>query len=186
MSLRRTTSYHFLALVSMGGRFLVPSVLTREEGKMDTGGPYLNAALLCEKVLQEKDGVLSVIRVIDRVTVMAVSSGVPAPDSLPPSIVSFSMVVILKSGLYKGTMPIKLSINSPSGTLVGESSVDVFFEGDDRGINLISPSQFQVREDGLYWVDVACGPQLLTRVPLRVIYQRMNQGSLKWPPDPQS
>jgi hypothetical protein len=33
---------------------------------MDAGGPYLNAALLCEKVLQERDGVLSIIRIIDR------------------------------------------------------------------------------------------------------------------------
>ena len=31
-------------------------------------GPYLSAALLCEKVLEEKDGVKSAIRIIDRVT----------------------------------------------------------------------------------------------------------------------
>lgn len=29
-------------------------------------GPYLQAALLCERVMEEKDGVLSVIRIIDR------------------------------------------------------------------------------------------------------------------------
>ena len=31
-------------------------------------GPYLNAAFLCEKILEEKSGVLSAIRIIDRVT----------------------------------------------------------------------------------------------------------------------
>jgi hypothetical protein len=28
----------------------------------DNAGPYLNAALLCEKILQEKDEVISIIR----------------------------------------------------------------------------------------------------------------------------
>ena len=31
-------------------------------------GPYLAAAFLCEKVLQEKDEAVSIIRIIDRVT----------------------------------------------------------------------------------------------------------------------
>lgn len=30
------------------------------------GGPYLKAALLCEKVLQEQDGVVTLVRIIDR------------------------------------------------------------------------------------------------------------------------
>ncbi len=34
----------------------------------ENSGPYLIAALLCEKVLQEKDGIISVIRMIDRIT----------------------------------------------------------------------------------------------------------------------
>lgn len=151
---------------------------------METGGPYLNAALLCEKVLQERDGVLSIIRVVDRFTIMAISAGVSAPESLPPGIVNFHVVVVLKSGLFKGTAPIKLIFHSPSGQTIGETTTDVFFEGDDRGINLVSPQQMQVTEDGLYWIDVLCAGELFTRIPLRVIYQRVNQGSLKWPPPP--
>ena len=37
----------------------------------DLGGPYLHAAHFCEKLLTEKDGVLSAIRIIDRITVTA-------------------------------------------------------------------------------------------------------------------
>ena len=29
-------------------------------------GPYLIAALICQKVLEEKDGVLSAVRIVDR------------------------------------------------------------------------------------------------------------------------
>lgn len=148
---------------------------------MDSGGPYLNAALLCEKVLIERDGVITAIRLVDRVTVMAVSSGVPVPDVLPPSSVSFHLLIVLKSGIFKGTAPIKLVILTPSGKEIGESSTDAFFEGDDRGINLVSPLQFQVSEDGLYWISVFCAGELKTRIPLRVVYQRVSQGSISWP-----
>jgi hypothetical protein len=45
-------------------------------------GPYLVAALLCEKVLQEKDETVSIIRMIDRVTLTAPAS--LSPETLPP------------------------------------------------------------------------------------------------------
>ncbi len=155
---------------------------------MDSGGPYLNAALLCEKVLHEKDEVLSVMRIIDRIIVQALSVGGPVPDSLPPSVASFHLLLVLKSGFYKGNATVKLAIQSPSGVCVGESSVDIFFEGDDRGVNLVSPMQLQISEDGLYWIDVRCSvgsaESFFTRIPLRVVYQRMSQGSLKWPQGP--
>jgi hypothetical protein len=151
---------------------------------MDTGGPYLNAALLCEKVLEERDGVLSIIRAIDRITITAVSTGAPIPEGVPLGVVAFAFAVVIRSGVFKGTASIKLTIHAPSGNSVGESSLDVFLEGDDRGVNLVSPMQFSVQEDGLYWIDVTCNNQLFTRVPLRVVFQRVSQGSLQWPPAP--
>jgi hypothetical protein len=145
------------------------------------GGPYLNAALLCEKVLLERDGVITAVRLIDRVTVMAVSSGAPVPEELPPSNVSFQLLIVLKSGVFKGSAAIKLVIRTPSDKEIGESSTDALFEGDDRGINLVSPLQFQVSEDGVYWISVYCAGELKTRIPLRVVYQRVSQGSISWP-----
>ena len=38
-------------------------------------GPYITMATFCEKVLQEADGVLSVIRIIERVALHNVISG---------------------------------------------------------------------------------------------------------------
>ena len=46
-------------------------------------GPYVCMALLCEKVLNEQDGVLSVIRVIDRITVSRRARGAHAPVCQP-------------------------------------------------------------------------------------------------------
>jgi len=35
---------------------------------VNADGPYLIAAVLCEKVLQEKDETVSIIRMVDRIT----------------------------------------------------------------------------------------------------------------------
>ena len=47
----------------------------------NTQGPYVTA-LLCEKILEEKDGIKTAIRIIDRLTHVRV--GPDAPATLPP------------------------------------------------------------------------------------------------------
>lgn len=64
------------------------------------GGPYLAMALLCEKVLREADGVLSLIRIVDRITVSF--SGPDAPVQMPPAPVNLTLVVGFKSGFARG------------------------------------------------------------------------------------
>ncbi len=150
---------------------------------MNTGGPYLNAALLCERVLQERDGVTSLIRIIDRVTVTALAQG--SIGELAPPPLMFTVYIAFKSGVYKGTLPVKLEIRSPDEEKIDGFSTDVLFEGDDRGVNIVSPMQFQVQKDGLWWIDVFLINDLVTRIPLRVIVQRVSQGSLPWPPTSQ-
>jgi hypothetical protein len=49
--------------------------------EMDLGGPWLQAAVFCEKVLIERDGVVSLVRVIDRIIITA--SGAAAPEKMP-------------------------------------------------------------------------------------------------------
>jgi hypothetical protein len=55
----------------------IPTPKRKESNIMETGAAYINAALICEKVLQERDSVLSVVRIIDRLTVTV------APDEAP-------------------------------------------------------------------------------------------------------
>lgn len=68
----------------------------------------------------------------------------------------------------------------------------VQFEGDeDRGPGVIADLKFPVAEPGVYWFEISVVPdadtsaaQVLTQVPLRVIYQRMPQmiGQTNLPP----
>jgi hypothetical protein len=51
-------------------------------------------------------------------------------------------------------------------------SVPILFEGDDDGgVNVRLVLQFQAQEEGLYWFDVLLNDVLVSRMPLRVLYQ---------------
>lgn len=143
------------------------------DGEM--GGPYLTAALLCEKVLQEKDGIVSAIRVIDRI--IATAQGSALPERMPPVAVNVSVLIMLKSGDVQGSHTIKVQQVAPSGFRSPHLSWPIYLEGDDRGANLIVQVAFEAKEEGLYWFDVYFKDDLLTRIPLRVVYQRLEVGA---------
>jgi hypothetical protein len=61
---------------------------------------------------------------------------------------------------------------APSGQQLETFQFPVLFEGGNRGANIVAKMNFQVDQEGLYWFDVLLGgTQLLTRVPLEVVYQ---------------
>lgn len=143
-------------------------------------GPYVQAALFCEKVLEERDGVLSAIRVVDRLFINV--SGIGAPDKLsdlPPQMTTLNIVglVALKSGFARGSHTVVVRGRTPSQQPIPAVSFPVLLEGEDRGANVVFQMGIQAREDGLYWFDVLVNDRLMTRMPLRIVYQRTNIGS---------
>ncbi len=134
-------------------------------------GPWLVAALLCEKVLEEKDSALSAIRIVDRIILNA--SGPGAPEKMPPLPVQLTALISFKSGFAKGNFTVKVRPVSPSQQKIQGMDFPIFLEGDERGANVIVNLGMTLNEDGLYWFDVLLGDRLLTRMPLRIIYQRM-------------
>jgi hypothetical protein len=137
-------------------------------------GPYLAVAALCEKVIEDKQGVLSLIRIVDRIVANVVAPDVPA--AMPPIPVSLTAVVILRSGEARGRHSLKIRLEEPSGLQQGTTEIPVFFEGEDRGMNAVIPLQIVAREEGLYWFDVLVNDELLSRIPLRLIYQPQRLG----------
>jgi hypothetical protein len=132
-------------------------------------GPYMAIAVICERVLQEKDGVLSLIRVIDRFFVHG------GAKEMPPSAVQGNIVIAMKSGFQKGTLYIKLRGSTPSGKPLPEREFPVLFEGDDRGVGIVAPFQLTLDEEGVYWFDVLLEDATITRIPMRIVYQRLAQ-----------
>ncbi len=138
-------------------------------------GPYLIHAVVCERVLQEQDGVLSLIRVIDRITALTIQYAGPGAPAFspppPPASTSVTFALGFRSGDFQGTLPLRLRIDTPSGLKLPEVQLSVLFEGADRGANVILPMQFPLQEEGLHWFTVELGGDAVTRVPLRVIRQ---------------
>jgi len=133
-------------------------------------GPYLNYALLCERVLREADGVVSFIRAVDRINVLvpvSASDGTPATRLISP--VALTLAVGLKSGDYVGPLSIKVRIEPPSGVAWPEFETSLRLEGEDQGAAIILPFQFPAQDEGLYWFAVEVSGEVVTRVPLRVV-----------------
>lgn len=141
----------------------------------DTGGPYVTAAVLCEKVIEEKDGVLSVIRIVDRIVISA--GGMGAPEEMPQFPVNLTALLTLKSGNAKGKYNIRLKAEPPPDLAMDELSFPIYLEGEDRGSNLIINMNFQVRKEGLYWFSVYLNEDFVTKIPLRIMYQRISVGA---------
>ena len=134
-----------------------------------TLGPHLQAALLCERVTQGPDGLVSIVRLMDRIVVRA-----PKMLTEPaPSRVFCHAVVILKTGSRPGKYKLRLVLTSPSGKLLGEFSFEVTLPNEpDQGVNLVMPIQFTASEEGIYWFDVKLDGETLTRTSFRRVVLR--------------
>ena len=141
-------------------------------------GPFLAMALICEKVLEEKSGLLTPVRVIDRMMIN-LGRGAQWPQPVP---VPHHVVIGLKSGAARGSYAISLKLEGPDGQPAApEMKFPVLFEGEDRGVNLVLQMAFVPKLEGLYWYDVCLDGKLLTRIPLRIVVQQVSIG-----PQPQS
>jgi hypothetical protein len=129
-------------------------------------GPHLQSALVCERVLQEQDGVMSAIRIIDRIFFLLGPDGQPV-DAAHPII----FLISFKSGSARGRYTVTVEREKPSGERSGSFQAPVLFEGEERGVNLVVNAQFEPDQDGLYWFDVLFEDQRVTRIPLRAVYQ---------------
>lgn len=68
-------------------------------------GPYLSAAVICEKVLEETNGVKSAIRMIDRITRTEIGPN-PPPDMIPFEY-NLCLLVKFKAGRARGVHSVK-------------------------------------------------------------------------------
>ena len=137
-----------------------------------SGGPYLSAAFFCERVLREQDGVPSFIRVTDRWNINGTN------EAMDTTIIQTTLVIALKSGILRSAAQIAITPISPVGDRMLSVFAPVLFEGDDeRGVLVIAPLGFPVKEPGLYWWEVALAAQggdssVITYIPMRVVYLR--------------
>jgi hypothetical protein len=130
--------------------------------------PFVQVAAICQSMLKEATGHVSLIRLMDRV-----AFGGPGAEMQPQPLNQLSLIVILKSGAMRGKYKWSIVAETPSGKRIPGHEMPALFEGDERGIALATPIMIVAEEEGLYWFDVIVEKELLTRIPLRVMYQQM-------------
>ncbi len=138
----------------------------------DNQGPYITA-LLCEKVLEEKDGIKTAVRIIDRVTHVRV--GPDPPSTLPPFDYQLALFMKLTSGATRGLYSIVVRLVAPSGDSNEVIRQAINFEGDDDRVgDLVCKMKLRFEMAGVYWFEIFLDDRgktdLLTRLPFRVIY----------------
>ncbi len=134
-------------------------------------GPYIQMAGLCEQVIEDKTGALSLIRVIDTIT--HTEAHPDAPAEMPNVTYPMKMVIMLKSGRARGRHELKIIPELPSGEFKSPLIGSIQMEGEERGANNIINMVFTFTMEGLYWFNVYLDDSLLTRIPLRIKYNRV-------------
>lgn len=136
-------------------------------------GPYIQAALICEKLLAEPGNVPSFIRVVDRFTIPKFTSPLPPGVQVMPQVIQFTLVVMLKSGdLGSGRHDLVVRLQKPDGSYAPDGHAPIFFQGgEDNGAMAALPVAMPNPEEGLHWFDLVFDGALISRVPVRVLFQ---------------
>ena len=141
-------------------------------------GPYLVTALICERVLEEKDGVKSAIRIVDHLNRTSIG---PEPSSvMEPFDQDLSLFIRLKAGGARGMYRVEVRVVKPSMNPEETPALvvhPVHFTGpDEGGADLVLRMRARFDEEGLWWFDVYMNAIRVVRVPLRIMYHPQIMG----------
>jgi hypothetical protein len=140
---------------------------------MNSDGPYIAVASLCDLVLHEKDERISCIRFLDTLN-LAISED--APDPLPPVVVQANGLLSFKSGKFVGSKTLQIVLRNPLGKQGKPiQTFPLTFKGHEQGANVILRMQIQIEQEGLYYFDISLDEEIVTRIPLRVFITRTKQ-----------
>lgn len=137
---------------------------------MPESGPHLNMAVFCEQVIEDKSGVLSLIRIVDRMHIQV--QGPNAPEQMPPADINWWLVLMFKSGRTRGSQSIKIEPETPSGLRKQPVIMSGHFEGGIRGVNIVTRMAMRAESPGLYWFRIYVEDQFVTQIPMEIIYSR--------------
>lgn len=127
--------------------------------------PLVAMAAVCEQILEEKDNVLSAIRLVDTFYVA------PAPELPAGNLagINLKLLVALKSGDVTGRHELRLVLRTPTGKSTEVHKGPVVFSGGEHGVNLKIQFAMPVKEFGLFWFDVIVGDDVLTSIPFKLV-----------------
>ena len=131
--------------------------------------PYLKLGTICERVLQETDGVLSLIRIVDTFTITI--TGKEPPERLPSGSKLLTILMSWVGGL--GSHEAAFNIISPGGeTQRSPRSWSFTLNAINQGHNIIVTLPVRIAKQGVYWIEFILNDQVKSRIPFQVLYER--------------
>jgi hypothetical protein len=140
---------------------------------VETEGPWVQSALICEQVIVPADGVSTIVRALDTLAVTLQQppdvSPLPPPDRMPPVEYPLTLALVLRStSSLQGELSI--SVATPDGGRYQMMSHAIVFGGTPPAYRVNVQAKIVFGLPGLYWFDVEFAGHLLTRAPLVVTY----------------
>jgi hypothetical protein len=136
------------------------------------GGPFLYVAAFCDRVLHEKDDVVSLIRIVDRMNIQG------PLDEMPPGYVRVIAALGFKRGDASGKYRVSLVMRDPDGKKAQEAKAEINFDGDpelkEAGNFVEAAIGMAVSKPGLYVGEVRLNGKLYTKMPLRIRYLKLD------------
>lgn len=129
--------------------------------------PFVALACFCENVLEDKDGVLSAIRVVDTYTLPPLPEGAELPNGLR-GVILLNGLITLKSGDVVGNGVISVVMHKTNGEQSVVGKWPMALKGEEYGATLRLQMPLGVKNFGLIWFDVLWNDALLTRIPLKL------------------
>jgi len=135
-----------------------------------TLGPFLNA-VLCEKILEEKDGLKTAVRILDQLNRGATGVGQSPPAIMEPFEYPIGLLIRIKAGAARGMYAINVRVLKPNNEMAGEINHPIHLPGpDDAGIDIVLNAEMHFDQVGTWWFDIYVGEERWMRLPLRVVY----------------
>jgi hypothetical protein len=143
-----------------------PATATKSES---SGTPVCIAALFCESVVVGDDKTLTIVRTIDTLTL---PPGIqPKTDEPMEFTGAAKLVVLLKQASAKGQHEITLTVMNPLNKREPIGFIRQDFPTDaapEVGYNFVAPVRILWRGEGLYWIEIRSGKQVIGKTPLRI------------------
>lgn len=148
--------------------------MTKKQSRKPIGGPFLSVAAFCDNVMQDTDGTMSAIRIIDKINVnIPAAAPITVPSESAKLPVAVWLLLMFKSGSAKGKHELSLNITSPSGKRGKALKQEVVMSPEPSGgVNVKIHFSLGIAKGGLFLVDVLMDGRVMTRMPLLVTVAR--------------
>ena len=138
-----------------------------KKGPKKTNHPWIGTAVICENVLEGKDGVMSAIRIVDTFTVTKPTEW----DEATPLRIRLQGLLILRAGDVTGERTIRLIGTSPKRKRTKFYDFKVTFTGGATNVNVHLDFIMSFKHDGVHWLDVYVEKWHATRIPVTIIFR---------------